>query len=94
MNSNFRKAEDAYLRENTEQEEAATLKDEWIENWLESEKVTPEILWEAFNEQTFTEEMAMSYNLKEVTVLGAHAGRMIYAHMRVLASIAYDERMT
>ena len=94
MNSNFRKAEDAYLRENNEQEEAATLKDEWIENWLECEKVTPEILWEAFNEQPFTEEMAMAYNLKEVTILGHDARKMIDAHMRVLASIAYDERMT
>ena len=94
MNSNFRKAEEAYLRENTEQEEAATLKDEWIENWLECEKVTPEILWEAFNEQPFTEAMANAYNMQEMAVLGFHADKMIAAHMRVLASIAYDERMT
>ena len=74
MNSNYRKAEDAYLSENTEQEEAVTLKDEWMENWMECEKVTPEILWEAFNEQPIPEGMD--------------------AHMRVLAAIAYDERMT
>ena len=94
MNSNFRKAEDAYLRENNEQEEAATLKDEWIENWLECEKVTPEILWEAFNEQPFTEEMAMAYNTQKFYALGYTAKMMIDAHMRALASIAYDERMT
>jgi len=94
MNSNFRKAEEAYLRENTEQEEAATLKDEWIENWLECEKVTPEILWEAFNEQPISEAMASAYNVQEICILGSYADKMIKAHMRVLAAIAYDERMT
>ena len=94
MNSNFRKAEEAYLRENTEQEEAATLKDEWIENWLECEKVTPEILWEAFNEQPISKAMAEAYNIRDVFILGHGARDMIDAHMRVLASIAYDERMT
>jgi len=29
-----------------------------------------------------------------MAVLGFHADKMIAAHMRVLASIAYDERMT
>ena len=98
MNSNFRKGEDVYLlegeQEQERQEQAATLKDEWMDNWLETEPVTVDMIWEAFNEQTINPAMANAYNMQEVAVLGFHAMAMISRHRRVLASIAYDERMT
>ena len=77
-----------------EAETVANLKDEWIENWLETEKATLDILWEAFNEQPFTKRMVDAYNNGDTIRLGLCADNMIEAHMRTLAAIAYDERMT
>ena len=91
MNNEFGRAEDAYL---LEPEEPTLFKDEWIQNWLEDNQATTETLWEAFNEQPINEAMSRAYNTRDLPLLGLYAEKMIRAHMRELAEIAYDERMT
>jgi hypothetical protein len=94
----FDKAEAAYLREDEleNQETASTLRSEWMDNWLETEPVTNDIVWEAFNEQDITRltVVTLCYDRKDIAMLGYHVARMIEDHMKTLAGLAYDERMT
>ena len=86
----FLGAQDEYERG----EEVANLKDEWIRNWLETEEATADTLWEAFNEQPITTAMASAYNTDDKDRLNYLIRKAISNHMKVLAAIAYDERMT
>jgi hypothetical protein len=94
----FDKAEAAYLREDEleDQETASTLKSEWMDNWLETEPVTNDIVWAAVNEVDFDRltVITLCYDRKDIAMLGYHVAKMIEEHMQTLAGLAYDERMT
>ena len=98
MSESEKRAEASYLLEAEDemeqQQEVATLKAEWMANWLEETKVTGGNIWEAFTEQPILMAMVDACNSGDEMRLGCFAKKMINDHMAELAAIAYDERMT